>query len=175
MIGGGRLKIIIGLPDYNYETFVSACRSAGVEPFALPTYWHRLGMWLDAKARYGDKDPEKSFRKIVKDLNEYDNVIQRDTGCCGNEKKEEREDKPIPSLPKRALNYAKNQAQWVAAGKPVVDEETYLRRLSICGVNEEKKCELLNKNDVCTHISCGCPMKKKAKQDMQGLCALNKW
>ena len=82
-------------------------------------------------------------------------------GCCG-------QDKQSPSLSKKAMNYAKTMARWIAAGKPIVAMKAYANRLLICS-----DCDSFIKDTECSE--CGCPMEFKAKMDLKGLCELNKW
>lgn len=64
----------------------------------------------------------------------------------------------MPSLPRRAMNYAKHVLKATAAGFPVVTQIERERRIEIC-----KECPGDHyKNGICTHQSCGCIIRKKA-------------
>ena len=57
---------------------------------------------------------------------------------------------PLPSLPAMALTYAFALARHVAAGSPVVDEETYHARVAIC-----EACPSFRRSDR-RCAKCGC-------------------
>jgi hypothetical protein len=165
------MDMIEQMKNYSdYEEYISTCKEKGLEVRNPQQFYMCVGIIKEGRRKYPSLSWQESYTKVFNAMQEALEMPLADDKCCGNE---EKEDKPLPSLSKRALNYTKTQAAWIAAGRPVVDEETYLRRLSICGVGEDIKCEELTKREECS--KCGCPMRKKAKQDMQGLCALNKW
>ena len=63
-----------------------------------------------------------------------------------------------PTTPELAANYAKSTARWLRAGKPVVPEDEFHRRLDICMACEHVR---LNTDGTMRKCSlCGCRRKK---------------
>lgn len=160
------MKQMVDIDDF--DEYLSLCENNKIPPLPIQEYGKRRGYLGLAKKKYPELSWQEAYNKFLEEMNKIA-TGQQDNGCCKGEK----EDKPLPSLVKQVTGYAKNQLEWIAAGRPIVDEETYLHRLSICGVDKDIKCDELTKTGKCS--KCGCPMKEKAVRDMQGLCALNKW
>ena len=58
----------------------------------------------------------------------------------------------MPSIPQRIRNFLTAKAKWVAAGRPVVNEETHAARRAACDACPKRNAE----KDACT--LCGCPL-----------------
>jgi hypothetical protein len=59
-----------------------------------------------------------------------------------------------PSIFVKAIRFLKAGVRYVAAGLPIITEEAYAKRRSICDA-----CEYRTKNDTCGHPDCGCRLK----------------
>lgn len=62
-----------------------------------------------------------------------------------------------PGMLRRAGNFARAAARYVAAGAPRADAEEASRRLAICRANSCGFC----RDDVCRHPACGCYLPEK--------------
>jgi len=78
---------------------------------------------------------------------------------------------PLPSLPKRAINLAKQsaaEAKAVINGVPAIDPEEAAARIAIC-----RGCDHWRPSDETCSL-CGCPMLKKAPW-RSAVCPVGKW
>lgn len=75
----------------------------------------------------------------------------------------------LPSLGRRAGNFAGAVIQHVASGLRIASAETQAARLALC-----QTCELLTAARKCAHAKCGCPVDKKVRWQSQR-CPLDKW
>jgi len=71
-----------------------------------------------------------------------------------------------PSIPRMAVNLARDMGRWAIAGAPVSPQELIKERLDACNI-----CEFF-KNERC--MKCGCHMKAKASM-VTARCPLGKW
>lgn len=147
---------------FDYEEYLFLCSTHKIEPVDEQRFCSGMGLLERAKIKYSTLNLQEAYIKVIQDRNDMHNKDKKKE-CCSKNK-----DKALPPLSKQIMSYAKNQALWVLAGKPVVSKDKFLRRLSIC-----IKCDKLNNDWNCSE--CGCPMKEKAERDMKELCTLNKW
>lgn len=153
---------------FNYEEYVALCKKNNIQAVDLNRFCLGMGTLAVAKVRYPGMDLQEAYSKTFQDMYAQVEVIgdkevtkPKKSSCCGQDNKKS------PSLRSKVKNYTKTMARWIKAGRPIVDMETFAKRLIVCGT-----CESL-KSYECTE--CGCPMDSKARMDIDKLCELKKW
>jgi hypothetical protein len=150
------MEKIQGLKNlFDYEEYVQSCKKNEVEINDLQRFCTGIGVLMVGRNKYPKKDWQGAYTQTFQDISDQDPVE-----CCGGEKK-------IPSLPKRAVSYAKAQIEHTKSGRKLTSGPEYLKRLSVC-----IKCDSLKEHWFCAE--CGCPMKTKAEWKEQK-CKLDKW
>lgn len=86
------------------------------------------------------------------------------------------EEPALPSLPRRAANYAKAQARHTANGRKKAPPELKAARLAVCrGTDETPHCEKFRPSDeTCSQRRCGCVVEDKAGW-LSEACPLGLW
>ena len=113
------------------------------------------------------RDPGPEGRSFRDSIREHFYTETRDFPCpFGGEWGKPPEDAPPPppkpqtppTTLELAANYAKSTARWVKAGRPVVSEYEFFRRLEICKACEHVRLKPDGAMKMCA--KCGCRQKK---------------
>lgn len=158
--------MILSMKDMeDYEEYVSLCKEKEIPYSEVAGFSYGIFMLKRGMRKHPELSPQEAYLKIIHETDkrkENNEPVTPKKGCCGNKK-----DKPLPPISKRVKNYVEAKFEHIVAGKPLVDVDEFLRRISIC-----KKCDSFNADYHCAE--CGCPMNIKATWSEQN-CSLEKW